>query len=1101
MQNPNRWLLLIAYCSAFASPLHAATIQSFGIVPNNPLPGDLVTAFFQVDGNTPLGAAGVWIDGIQQCQALPENGFYSCAFSVPHGGRFNYELRFRDTNGVLTTSTQQALSGGLRIVKFQPEIVQAGRSAIIFAKLDYFHPAAVPQPQGQIEIVSLDGAQRCTIQLPQQTHCQILFSQAGRVRLRASYSGDASYPALTSAVSEISVANPKLDHVIYANEEPLGPIVADTAYLYTGDSVKFNAYGNWLLLSQRGVLDFNVGAQVPLFQAGLYNQAFVGRSLVYGNQSNSANTHAITTPRGELHSAFSAVGLVHSVDPLNGVLSQTPVSLVAADTNQSSDWYFQARNSNAIEWLSKKADGSAISSGVDFATFNSDTIAFVSDENGIVSGDQDGLPDTFLARAGFPILRLPLPNSRKEAPYPIRINDASNLLLCGSSLALTADDLDTEYDVYVFNTNTSSYRRIADAKFNEGILFSPNGDVVFLDSSTNTLVVQPLAGPRRQFVLPAATTFGLRLNSITNAGQALFFGSLQGSRRLLVDLNTGAALLAAGQVVGDEALMKSSRLSLNGSGSSLLTAFGPGLLSLNADGTGRSALTAAQVQTIRMDDDARFRAFSSYAALLPEDTNQALDVYEWDQTSSQLRRLSRRIDGAQTTRHSELLAYSRSEGIALVTLDGADLPVPNTGLNFGRIHLATGVVMPTPNMGLSTAYVLGTSRNGRWAIVTGANPAKRIDTVSGASSLLSPLYQPPLEHLRSAAVSDDGQRIVGSVRLDNRTEVRLLNVANNSVQFLFQTIEDDVVVKISPDGRHALIGSRFVPISSFPISPPPPPTPHRLFVLDLERGLISEQIARAQENAFDFSGDASMIAWAGFYGSSQTGGVTIRENPYYKLPSYTSIVRTVPSLPNLAQDFLVEAVVSHKEAGLAPSGIVRFDDGNGAQCDGELIAQGELAIARCRILPNAHGLYTRQLNANTVSSVFALSLTASYLGDRRYGASQSSRNVTVNKLTPSIRWLVANPSTAPEVSVGIELDPLAGAAFTGSARITSNLGIPCFLSAVEILAAKRCRFFIPYADSYAFNVTLNDPIYTLGTGSSMYLNVGTPGGLFANGFE
>ena len=60
-----------AYCM-LASPLHAATIQSFGIAPNNPLPGDLVTAYFQVDGGTPVGAARIWIDGIEQCQAFAE---------------------------------------------------------------------------------------------------------------------------------------------------------------------------------------------------------------------------------------------------------------------------------------------------------------------------------------------------------------------------------------------------------------------------------------------------------------------------------------------------------------------------------------------------------------------------------------------------------------------------------------------------------------------------------------------------------------------------------------------------------------------------------------------------------------------------------------------------------------------------------------------------------------------------------------------------------------------------------------------------------------------------------------------------------------------
>ncbi len=1083
------------------SSLHAATIQSFGIAPNNPLPGDLVTAFFQVDGTTPPdGQAGVWVDDVQQCQAFAEHGYFSCAFNVPHGGHFNYELRYQDSIGTQTASVQQALSGALRIVKFQPETVQAGRSAIIFAKLDYFHPAATPQPQGQIQIATLDGTHRCTIQLPQQTHCQILFSQAGRYPLKAQYSGDANYPALTSANSEIRVTNPTVDYGIYANELPMGPIVANTAYLYAGDPANFSASGNWLLFPQRGVIDFNVGAQTPLFNTSIYSQGFVGDSSVFGNLLNSNSSHALATPRGELYASFNAPGSVaRSVDPMRRVLLQTQQPLVASDTNQSSDWYLQAPEPNAIEWLSKKSDGSAISSGVPFAAFNGEAIAFVSDENNIVSDDQDGLPDTFVARAGFATVRLPLPASRTQAPGVLRINAKSDQLLCYTELALTAEDLDSEPDVYVFNITTATFQRIPDARFSEGTYFAPNGDVVFLDGSTNTLVVQPLAGPRRQFVLSAATTFGLRLNSITNAGQALFFGNAQGSRRLLVDLNTGAQQLSVGQVVGDEALLKSSSLSLNNAGSSLLTAFGPGLLSLNSDGSGRNALSASQVQTIRMDDDARYRAFSSYAALLPEDTNQTLDVYEWDQTSAQLRRLSRRVDGAQTTRATELLAYSRSEGIALVTLDGADLPIPNDGLNLGRIHLATGVVTPTPNMGLSASYVLGASRNGRWAIAKGPEGVTRIETLSGVSSSLSGLYQAPLESMGSAAISDDGQLVIAGINLNGRTEVRLLNLSNNGVQALFETSDNDVAVKISTDGRHALIGARKFGLSPFPISPPPPITPRRLFVLDLARGLISDQIALVLNNAFDFSGDASKIAWASSNGTP-TGGLTIRENPYFKLPSYTTIVRTVPSSPNLAQDFLVEAVVSHKESGPAPTGIVRFDDGNGAQCDAPLIAQGELAIAQCRLLPNAQGLYTRLRNAGSTSANLALSLSASYLGDGRYGTSLGTRGINVSKVTPTFRWLVANPSVAPEVGVGIDLDLLPGVAFTGSARITSHFGAPCFLSATEIQSGNRCRFFMPNANSYVLSVTLDDPIYTLGQGSSVYLNVGEQGS-FANGFE
>ena len=1117
MRTSNFWLPLIAV-SFFSSLSCAATIQSFGIAPNNPLPGDLVTAFFQIDSSTPVGAAGVWIDGIEQCQAFAEHGFYACAFSVPHGGRFNYELRFRDANGVLTTSTQQALSGGLRIVKFQPEVVQAGRSAIIFAKLDYFHPAAVPQPQGQIEIATLDGAQRCTIQLPQQTHCQILFNQAGRFPLRASYSGDASYPALTSAVSEISVANPKLDHVVYANEAPLGPIVPGntrTGFFYNPPSV--NTDGNWRLSRPSDTTDYNVGTAIPLFKWNANNQSFFGPSAVFSSAQN--NSFATTTPRGE-QTLYSTKGTIRALSALKNDLVYTELALAASDTNNRPDWYRRRTNSYNYEWLSKKADGTALPQGLPetvFGTtqviFNADSIAFNSSENGIVADDQDGLPDTFIARAGQPTIRLPLPANRTSATRPIALNVGSDQLLFDTYLALTADDIDPNTDIYLYDLRTFQYRRIFNFIANGTVntpFFAPDGAIVGRKPVNNSLIVRPSLGPSRELPLSSMAA-SLSLSGVSRLGQAMLFDARDS--RLTVDLNTGVERLSFGRVQSDERLLQTQKLALNESGNRLLTFKPSELMTLNSDGTGRSAITAAEVQSIRLDDDANYVAFSSYEALIPEDTNQTKDVYEWDQRNNQLRRLSRRPDGMQTTQLSELLAYSRRAGIALVSMHSPDIPFANGALNLARIDLLSGAVIPVtgvPAISIQTyASALGASRNTRWAVMPSIDGIARVDTQSGATELLESRVDSDLDNVYVAAISDNGDKILvaGYTNNQNQIQVRLLNLTTNTASLVFQADQNDndVSMRISADGRHALVAARQFFACDF-TCPPSIPVPNKLFVFDLERGLVSEQIANVSQHSYDFSGDASVIAWAAFNTSGfddhvETGDVRFRENPYFRRTSYTSIIRTLPSQPNLAQDFLVEAVVSHKEAGLAPSGIVRFDDGNGAQCDGELIAQGELAIARCRILPNAHGLYSKSLSAPASNSPLALSLTASYLGDRRYGASQTNRNTSVSKVTPTMRWLVANPSTVPEVSVGIELDALAGTAFTGNARITSNLGIPCFLSAVEIQAGKGCRFFIPYADSFAFNATLNDPIYTLGTGNSMYLTVGTTDNFFANGFE
>ena len=836
-----------------------------------------------------------------------------------------------------------------------------------------------------------------------------------------------------------------------------------------------------------------------LFKASPYNQAFVGPSRIFGAQSGYANLVAIASPRGELHKSFFTNGSVRSIDPLHRILNATQESLVAADNNQRIDWYLQALDSETVEWLSKKADGSAISLGVETATFNSEAIAFISSENDIVIGDQDGLPDTFIARAGHATIRLPLPASRMEAPYPVRMNAASDLLLCYTALALTADDLDTQNDMYIFNTATATFRRLAEARFAD-VYFSPDDSQVIKENNSK-LIVYSLDGTQRTLALSSLAN-GLALVGVTSSGQAILFNrSSNANQRLLVDLNTGAEQIASGRVVGDEALLQTRNLSLNDSGSRILTYTSAGILALNSDGTQRNALTAAYVANPRMDDDANYFAFSTPSALMPEDSNGTTDVYEWDQRRGQLRRLTRRVDGAQTTQVSQLLAYSRREGVALVYMQELDLPGTNTGL--ARINLTKGSVTPVPNLnpGYYLGASLGFSRNGRWGVFRRAREAPvRLDTQTGEFIELSQAITSEWDYFNNAVISDDGVRIVFSVRVLNRVEVRMLNLANQNVRTLFQTAENDVALRISADGKHLLVGTRRYFVSPFP-GQQFPPTPHKLYVIDLDRELVSEKIADALNGAFDFSGDASMIAWASFSGNEQTGSVSIRENPYFKLLTYTSIIRTVPAQPNLAQDFLVEAVVSHKEVGIAASGVMRFDDGNGAQCDAELIPQGELAIARCRIFPNAQGYYTRLQSAPATSSALTLTITASYLGDRRYGVSQSNRSVSVSKATPTIRWLVANPSTVPEVSVGIEVDALAGAAFTGSARITSNWGIPCFLSAVEINAATRCRFFIPIADGYEFRVTLDDPIYTLGNGSGIILTIGTPDSLFANGFE
>jgi len=847
------------------------------------------------------------------------------------------------------------------------------------------------------------------------------------------------------------------------------------------------------------------------------HQNFLDPSRVFSTTQN--NTYVVTTPRGE-QSNFYAYGTIRALSLDHKALIQTELALSPLDNNQKSDWYLKSDNATNYEWLSKKADGAAIQFGVPEAifgvppvVFSNDTIVFNSFENGIVSDDNDGLIDTFIARSGRPTIRLPLPSNHSGAPTALKLNASSQQLLLSSYLALTPDDLDSQADTYLFDIDTLQYRRVFSFALNGAIstpFFARDGAIVGRNLANNSLVVQPVLGPSRELIL-SNTALSLPLAGISSLGQALLYDA-NGSQ-LSIDLNTGAQRLSFGAVKGDEAVLQTQLLASNESGSRLLTYKSSELMSLNSDGTGRSIFPATGVQSVRLDDDANYTAFSSYDALVPEDTNQVSDIYEWDQVHAQLRRLSLRPDGAQTTQSSHLLAYSRRAGIALVAMHSPDVPLANGGLNLARIDLFTGTVTPITGVPALTIqsyeYAMGASRNTRWVLIATDRGVARVDTQTGATLLLESLFGAAAEGVFAAAISDSGQQIVVTGYSNKQVHVRFLNLSTMSASNVYQTDENNVETRISADGRYALVGARTLFACEFNC-PPNPPVPSKLFVLDLERGLQSEQIASVFDHNFDFSGDASKMVWAAFNGSgfnfyspisAQTGDVTIRENPYFKLPSYTSITRTVPALPNLAQDFLVEAVVSHKQAGTAPSGIVRFDDGNGAQCDGELIAQGELAITRCRILPNAYGLRTRLLNAPASTAPLSISLSASYLGDRRYGASQTNRSVSVSKLTPIFRWLVDNPSVTPEVEIGIAIDALAGAAFTGTARITSSSTNPCYLSAVEIQAAKRCRFFLPNATSYLFRVTLDDAIYTLGTGSVLYLNVGMSDGLFANGFE
>ena len=570
-------------------------------------------------------------------------------------------------------------------------------------------------------------------------------------------------------------------------------------------------------------------------------------------------------------------------------------------------------------------------------------------------------------------------------------------MILSTSLALTSEDQDQQIDIYLWDFNTQQYRLISRNSDNIGFdgeaQFSAAGDVVFLsvNQSDKRLIVQPLSGARREWPLPPEYDGGFRLLRITPQGQAALANNL--GRRLVVDLQTGAWQFSSGAVVGDERLLQAKDLSLSLDGNSLATvSAGNQLQALRSDGAARESLPAEFVSRVVIDDDPRYIAFVTTQALLPEDSNLAADVYEWDRALQQVRRLSRRPDGTQTSGGSVLLAYSRSEGIALVQMSRSDLGVPNAASFFvpARIELASGVVSPVLGF-VSAAYAqFSTSRNGRWILAEASvpNPDRllRLDTRNSALTPVDALLGGAYTVRSRSAISDSGQRALVPIALSTptRSEVRLVDFANNSSRAVFQT-PDRAIATISPDGRSALIGTQRV----FALGPPPPPSVLTLplYVLDLELNLLSEQIGLAMDRTFGFSGDGSKLGWLGANRNVPTGNVMLRANPYFRTPSFTAIVRVQPALPTRTDTLLVEAVVSHKDAGPAASGMVRFDDGYGAQCDAVLEAQGELAIARCRLLPNAESL---------VDSA-TLSLRANYLGDRRYGASSALRSVQASK--------------------------------------------------------------------------------------------------------
>ena len=1086
--------------SSFA--LAAPRITDVQLSPSQVNVGDYVHVYFEVsDAGAPQSGSGsVEIGTRRVCKsvATPIAGRHVCAFAIPHGGVFAYTIRFTPSNGTSLESLQTQTVGDLQLVKAKPAISAAGRASLFFVKLDYFDPGSRIQPTGNIVIETLNGSHQCTITLPALTHCALLLPVAGTYSLRARYSGDANFPALTSSIFLHTVANPLRAQPVYLSQAPVlqsSPKLSDEIYSPLGSA---DRYGRRSVGGGTGTVDYFVGTRIPAYgniPSSPVVQSDGALAAVFDFKSDSTS---IVTLRGQRIAAERNGQLQVFNDKL---LSLTGQRLASGDNNEANDLYLRGNNF-VNEWLSVKADGSAAANGISVFTAGLDKVAFISAENGFSADDNDELADLFVVTPGA------LPPAQRIRRYPLTAGFESvrtivldendqQILLRGNNLS-------------VLDLTTGAIRELtngANQAWRNGI-FAPNGAALFQQSEPPSIVYVPRGGSPQIVLVEQDPEVG-ELSKVLDTGDAMLLG-LTTQRR--VNLSTGASTLLFNDYAGDERLVRADSLSLNADGSRLAITGADGNFIQVGGANGTRIAIPSSAKNAKLDPAGENVAFESTdASLVPGDTNGVSDVFIQNLRTGLVRRLSQMPGGGQANVRTFLSALGIRYAVTSVTKPDTQGSLPLIGaFSPMLIELAsnTGTALLPPEAELMGFVPSTDASAGIWVSRDRRRAYRQLTAPISAPVLISALPTADLFAYNSAAISSGGN--IGAFSIGRNSpqpwQDWLVDFNANTARVIKERPLNDRVTAEYTIARNGEVSiRRDIRVNSgaeFQIFETSAHWIVDLFRdteerLPLNLSLNRFSAAPSTTGAIALSDSGNTIAWASqIQGQLPVIGLTLQRTPFAGTQTYTAISRVQPTQLFAGQSYLAEAVVSHKAPDGAPSGVIRFDDGFGNQCDASLQAQGNLAIGRCNL---------RSTITQTPAPASQI-LSATYLGDTQFAQSTSSRAVTINPVGAERLRLSAHMLSRAKVRVTPEFLPNQNVPLRGIVRVVLNSGSLtlsgqqfCDLNAAQLAASASCDFSIddPEQLTRAF-VSIIDDAYAA---ASTSVRVDLREQLLTNGFE
>ncbi len=290
--------------------------------------GQSVTIAFAVDAasGTPTGDVTV-SDGTSSCTGVLSAGAGSCTITFPAPGTHNLVATYAGNGGFTESSSASVVhtvglaSSTTTITAHAPSPSTAGQAVTVSFEV----AATGVTPTGNVTVS--DGTTSCSGAVSGGAgSCALTFTAVGTRTLVATYSGDASVAASTSAgVSHVVVAAGASSVVVDATSTPQSAVVT-TAFANPLAVIVRDTYGN----AVSGVtVTFAVPAAGPTatLTASTASTDAAGIAFVNATASAQAGSYVVTaTVAGAGTASFSLVNLADAPASLQVIAGSTPQS-------------------------------------------------------------------------------------------------------------------------------------------------------------------------------------------------------------------------------------------------------------------------------------------------------------------------------------------------------------------------------------------------------------------------------------------------------------------------------------------------------------------------------------------------------------------------------------------------------------------------------------------------------------------------------------------------------------------------------------------------------------------------------------------------------